>query len=856
MSNIFEDAFPQCSGLAEILVDPDNEVFASRDGVLYDKEGTGLERYPPGRPGSFYAIPDGVTEIGKYAFAWNENLTDVTIPRSVTKIGEGAFDNCPGLKTVHYTGSVEEWSEVAVHWKGNDALGKAELRVGSAAPGGLKITAQPEDVTAWRGDDTAVFRVQASGEGLSYQWWFADPGKAFKKSSLTPSDVYETHLNAANDGRRIYCEVTDSAGNTVRSRTATLHLTDSPAIISQPVSVAADRGDAVAFSVRASGDGLTYQWYYKNRNETDFVPAACRKPEYRFTALPVTDGRELYCVVTDGAGNTAASDTVTLALAPCPLTIVTQPEDVTAWRDADSAVFRVEAKGDGLTYQWWLADGESNFRKTDASAADTLELVPKELNGSGWVYCEVTDRYGNTVRTRSAALRLEEIIQPVSQVVAPGEKVVFTYLHTGQDLKYKWIYKDASTSWSQVVSSCRTASYSFTAVPVTDGRQLTCVVYDAEGTRLAQSDWVTLTLKKKAAITVQPESQTAEKGSKATFSVEAVGEGLTYRWYYKDPKAAAFAPSSCRTASYTFTALAAADGRQLYCVVTDEDGNTARSDTVTFSLLRPALAVTAQPESVTAEKGSKVTFSVQAAGDGLTYRWYYKDANAKTFTQSACRSASYTFTALAATDGRQLRCLVMDAAGNAVQSDTATLTLKPPALAVTAQPESVTAEKGSRVTFAVKAAGDGLSYRWYYKDANAKTFTRSACRSASYTFTALAATDGRQLRCLVMDAAGNVVQSDTATLTLKPPALAIVGQPSDLTVEKGGTASFTVNAQGEGLTYRWFYKNASAAAFTRSACTKAAYSFTAVAATNGRQLYCEVTDAAGNTVKTNTVTLT
>ncbi|MBQ1418691.1 MAG: cation:dicarboxylase symporter family transporter, partial [Firmicutes bacterium] len=140
--------------------------------------------------------------------------------------------NCPGLKTVHYTGSVEEWSEVAVHWKGNDALGKAELRVGSAAPGGLKITAQPEDVTAWRGDDTAVFRVQASGEGLSYQWWFADPGKAFKKSSLTPSDVYETHLNAANDGRRIYCEVTDSAGNTVRSRTATLHLTYSLTIIS------------------------------------------------------------------------------------------------------------------------------------------------------------------------------------------------------------------------------------------------------------------------------------------------------------------------------------------------------------------------------------------------------------------------------------------------------------------------------------------------------------------------------------------------------------------------------------------------------------------------------------------------
>lgn len=45
------------------------------------------------------SIGDQITSIGKYAFDCS-NLTSVTIPNSVTEIGEGAFSGCFGLTSV------------------------------------------------------------------------------------------------------------------------------------------------------------------------------------------------------------------------------------------------------------------------------------------------------------------------------------------------------------------------------------------------------------------------------------------------------------------------------------------------------------------------------------------------------------------------------------------------------------------------------------------------------------------------------------------------------------------------------------------------------------------------------------
>ncbi len=58
-------------------------------------------------------IPNTVTKIGYHAFASCLSLTNVTIGKSVTKIDQGAFENCSGLTSVTIPNSVTEISAQA-----------------------------------------------------------------------------------------------------------------------------------------------------------------------------------------------------------------------------------------------------------------------------------------------------------------------------------------------------------------------------------------------------------------------------------------------------------------------------------------------------------------------------------------------------------------------------------------------------------------------------------------------------------------------------------------------------------------------------------------------------------------------
>ncbi len=53
------------------------------------------------------SIPDSVTEIGEYAFRYCSSLTKVEIPDSVVSIGQNAFEQCTSLKTVSGLGTLQ-----------------------------------------------------------------------------------------------------------------------------------------------------------------------------------------------------------------------------------------------------------------------------------------------------------------------------------------------------------------------------------------------------------------------------------------------------------------------------------------------------------------------------------------------------------------------------------------------------------------------------------------------------------------------------------------------------------------------------------------------------------------------------
>ena len=147
------------SSLSEINVGVNNEMYSSIDGVLFDKTVTTIIRYPEGKPGEYYTIPDSVVNIesctfigcnnltnilipnsvvsiGSAAFASCINLTNIAIPNSVTSIGDSAFSNCNGLESIIIPDSVTDIGDSAFYGCSgleNIVIPDSVMRIGSNA---------------------------------------------------------------------------------------------------------------------------------------------------------------------------------------------------------------------------------------------------------------------------------------------------------------------------------------------------------------------------------------------------------------------------------------------------------------------------------------------------------------------------------------------------------------------------------------------------------------------------------------------------------------------------------------------------------------------------------------------------
>lgn len=106
VSNIGTNAFYGCYTLQEITVDTANTTYNSLDGVLFNKAQTTLMLCPAGKTG-LYTIPNGVTNIGTYAFYRCTKLTDVVVGNGVTKMGNYAFSYCSSLTHIAIPNSVD-----------------------------------------------------------------------------------------------------------------------------------------------------------------------------------------------------------------------------------------------------------------------------------------------------------------------------------------------------------------------------------------------------------------------------------------------------------------------------------------------------------------------------------------------------------------------------------------------------------------------------------------------------------------------------------------------------------------------------------------------------------------------------
>ena len=105
LSFLTDTSFCRCRALTTISVADGNEKYYVRDNVLMSRDNA-LICYPAGLPASSYAIPEGVTSIGNWAFCSCHSLTSMSIPEGVTNIGDTAFFDCVRMMNVSIPESV------------------------------------------------------------------------------------------------------------------------------------------------------------------------------------------------------------------------------------------------------------------------------------------------------------------------------------------------------------------------------------------------------------------------------------------------------------------------------------------------------------------------------------------------------------------------------------------------------------------------------------------------------------------------------------------------------------------------------------------------------------------------------
>ena len=97
VSAIGDNAFYSCARLTIITVDTNNFSYSSQSGILYNSLRTELIVAASAGISGSVTIPSSVTSIGNGAFMYCTEVTSITIPAGVTSIGLGAFNSCTSL---------------------------------------------------------------------------------------------------------------------------------------------------------------------------------------------------------------------------------------------------------------------------------------------------------------------------------------------------------------------------------------------------------------------------------------------------------------------------------------------------------------------------------------------------------------------------------------------------------------------------------------------------------------------------------------------------------------------------------------------------------------------------------------
>jgi len=365
---------------------------------------------------------------------------------SVNLVNGGSISGSnTALLTIDPVTILEAASNYNVIVSGSCALNDTSVNVSLLINNATLITAEPVSHTLCAGNPV-IFSVTATGTALTYQWRKGNvnlinggniSGVTTALLTIDPVTISEAGLNY-NVIVSGVCAPNDTSLNSF------LVVNAATLIISEPLNQTVCLGNAVMFSVSATGSGLTYQWRKGNVNIINGGNIlGATSDTLKISSANVSDTASNYNVIVYGSclPNDTSINVSLLRATPPIITVEPGNKNVCS---GNSAFLTVTATGTNLTYQWRKGNVNLiNGANISGVNSNTLTFNPVYLANAANNYNVIVN--GGCLpndTSINASLLVDTvaviIVQPVNKTVCIGSPVYFSVVASGSGNTYQW----------------------------------------------------------------------------------------------------------------------------------------------------------------------------------------------------------------------------------------------------------------------------------------------------------------------------------------------------------------------------------------------------------------------------------
>lgn len=718
------------------------------------------------------------------------------------------------------------------------------------------VTSNEQVFVVDEGDLVKLYITAAGRPGVNYEWkkWNGSAYIAISGAHISGINTSVLTFNTilSSDETFYACFINNGAGltaNTENTREVYLDVV-SVTITAQPTTITRTTTQSAVFSVTFNAPGSTsYQW----KKEGSVISSGTvnagngQTLTYTINSVAVSDAGNYTLTI----GNTTSS-AARLNVSPRIISTGDPAGSYTLYYGTyNSEVLSLSiTSADGeatLTYQWYKNDvslGTSN-------GANTATFTKTIANGDSGTYkCIVSNAYGTATTGNFVISALNGVpsitSQPVNALVNNNATATFSISATANGVAIGYQWKKGGVDVNGATSSSYTTGALTTA---NDNDSYTCSVYTNFGS--VTSNAVSSKIRPYiTSIITSPNPLVLSNGATpVAVQCYASGSGtLKYSWFRNAVAVSTMQDQSANLTGghqYVFTLTESTRGSYT-CTVTSNHDSTGVTGGPIYAYMTPR--VVSGVSAVTVNAGQNATFTVSAEGTTpLTYIWKKNGVEIQGADQN---SSGYTLVnATSANNGESYSCTVQNTIlGTTYSTNSASGTLTvnyaPTNASISGQTSYYVGNQMSFIASVTLGNPTTTTYTWQRSTDNGASWAQVAqnvTTSSSNQYDPGAATGamiGYRYRCVISNTAGSVTTGEKIIYIIAT----VTVEPTDTTVNEGGTAVFSLTAEGNSpITYQWYRAGSpigtSANAFADSDRQRA---------NSGNKYYCVVSNAGGS----------